>query len=169
MSDLRLGALVDRKRFSSTNALRSACHGSALVRFTLFHHLGSHVNPFIGLDKEETTGNLRVRFSSDRKPYTCTYDYDSDSDLEDDDDDEEIQDDELVDSPQTVMEEPRNDSELAIIENPDTRNSESPDVVSISDFGSVFSEPFDRKSETNHDSSTHVGKVVYIEDVAFVT
>ena len=119
------------------------------------------------LEGRKTEENLRVRFPTDRKPYTRTYDYDDDSDLEDDDG--EISDDDLDASPQAATEDPGNDSELVTVVNSDAKSSEFSDIVSISDLGSIFSESPDGKSETNPDPFAHVGKVVVIEDVAFVT
>lgn len=127
----------------------------------------SKTNPFTVLEGRKTEENLRVRFPTDRKPYTRTYDYDDDSDLEDDDG--EISDDDLDASPQAATEDPGNDSELVTVVNSDAKSSEFSDIVSISDLGSIFSESSDGKSETNPDPFAHVGKVVVIEDVAFVT
>ena len=42
------------------------------------------------------------------------------------------------------------------------------DIVSVSDLDFLFSEPSE-KGESGTVSSAHVGKVVVIEDVAFVT
>ena len=113
--------------------------------------------------------NLRVRFPTDRKPYTCEYDYDGDSDLGDDSDKEEDFDEPVVSEPQAVTEKSPDDSDLAFIESSGAKSCESSDIVSVSDLGSVFSDSSDRKTETNPDSSAHVGKVIVIEDVAFVT
>ena len=121
------------------------------------------------LDERETEENLRDRFPKDSKPYTREYLYDDDSDLEDDDE-EEISDDEPMSPPQVATEEPGNNSELTVIENPDGKNSKPSDIISISDLGSVFSySPDAGKNAANSDPSAHVGKAIIIEDVAFVT
>ena len=44
--------------------------------------------------------------------------------------------------------------------------SEPSDITSVSDLDSLFSESPDTKDETK---TAHVGKVIVIEDVAFVT
>ena len=115
------------------------------------------------LGERGTKENLRARFPTDRKPYTNHYDYGDDSDLEDDDD-EDIPDDEPVGDPQVVTEKPRGNSDKS-----DAKSWEPSDIVSVSDLDSLFSEPPDTKGEMEPASSAHVGKVVVIEDVAFVT
>ena len=120
------------------------------------------------LGERETKENLRARFPTDRKPYTNRYDYGDDSDLEDDDD-EDIPDDEPAADPRVVTEKPRNNSDIVVLKNSDAKSNDSPDIVSISDLDSLFSESSDTKDETETASSIHVGKVVIIEDVAFVT
>ena len=120
------------------------------------------------LGERGTKENLRARFPTDRKPYTNHYDYGDDSDLEDDDD-EDIPDDELAGDPQVVTEKPRSNSDIVVLANSDAKSNESSDIVSVSDLDSLFSEPPDTKGETEPASSAHVGKVVVIEDVAFVT
>jgi hypothetical protein len=120
----------------------------------------------------ETKENLRVRFPTDRKPYTNDYDYEDDSDLEEDDesdDENDVLDNEPADAPHVAAEKPRNNSDGVTFETPDAKNSESSDIISVSDLDSLFSEPSDTKGEAGTSSSAHVGKVVVIEDVAFVT
>ena len=122
------------------------------------------------LDERGTKENLRARFPTDRKPYTTRYDYEDDSDLEEDDDeDNDIMDDEPAGAPQAVTKEPRDNSDIVVLENSDTKNNESSDIISVSDLDSLFSESSDTKGKTETASSAHVGKVVVIEDVAFVT
>ena len=114
---------------------------------------------------------MRARFPIDRKPYTNHYDYEEDSDLEedDDDDDDDIPNDEHAGRVATAPEKPRNNSDVVVIENSDAKSNEPSDIVSISDLDSLFSELLDAKGETGTAPSAHVGKVVVIEDVAFVT
>jgi len=121
------------------------------------------------LDERGTKENLRARFPTGRKPYTTRYDYEDDSDLEeDDDDDDDILDDELAGVPQAVTEKPR-DNDVVVPKKLDAKSNESSDIISVSDLDSLFSGSSDTKGETETASSTHVGKVVVIEDVAFVT
>ena len=115
-----------------------------------------------------TTENLRAGFPIDRKPYTTNYEYENDSDLEEDDD-EDILDDGPASVPQAVMEKPRSGSDLVVLEGSDAKSHGSSDIISVSDLDSLFSESYDTKGETETAASAHVGKVVVIEDVAFVT
>jgi len=116
-----------------------------------------------------TKENLRARFPTDRRPYTTRYDYEDDSDLEEDDDDD-IVDDEPASAPQVVTKKPRDSSDIVVLENSDVKINESSDIISVSDLDSLFSGSSDTKGETETASSAwHVGKVVVIEDVAFVT
>ena len=115
---------------------------------------------------------MRTRFPADRKPYTNDYDYADDSDLEEDDesdDEDDILDDEPA--PPVAAEKPINDSDMVTVETPDAKRNESLDIVSVSvsDLDSLFSEPPDTQGEAGTTSSAHVGKVIVIEDVAFVT
>jgi len=105
------------------------------------------------------------------KPYTNDYDYEDDSDLEDDD--EGVLDGaEPEDAPLVVAGKPGNSSDVG---NPDAKSTDErsdPDVISVSDIDSLFSESSDIKgtsSEPGSPSSTHVGRVIVIRDVAFVT
>ena len=115
-----------------------------------------------------TTENLRAGFPIDRKPYTTNYEYENDSDLEEDDD-EDILDDGPASVPQAVMEKPRSRSDLVVLEGSDAKSHGSSDIISVSDLDSLFSESYDAKGKTETAASAHVGKVVVIEDVAFVT
>ena len=123
------------------------------------------------LDERRTKENLRARFPADRKAYTTRYDYEDDSDLEEDDgdDDDDILDDESAGVPQAVTEKPRNSSDIVALENSGAKSNESSDIISVSDLDSLLSESSDVKAETETTCSAHVGKVVVIEDVAFVT
>jgi len=117
---------------------------------------------------ERAKENLRARFPTHRKSYTTRYDYEDDSDLEEDYDDDDIPDDEPASVPQVVTEKPR-DSDVAGLEKSDMKNGEPSDILSVSDLDSFFSESPDTKGGTKTTTSAHVGKVVVIEDVAFVT
>jgi hypothetical protein len=124
------------------------------------------------LGARETKENLRVRFPTDRKPYTNNYEYEDDSDLGEDDesdDEEDILDDEPAGAPHVTTEKPRNNSDFVTVETPDAKSNESLDIVSVSDLDSLFSEPSNTKGEAGTTSSAHVGKVAVVEDVAFVT
>jgi hypothetical protein len=125
------------------------------------------------LDERKSKENLRTGFPKDRKPYTSHYDYEDDSDLEEDDDDILDSDDELATTvtPQVASEKPENDPQFVTVESSDVKNNESPDIMSVSDLDSLFSESSDTvtKGETDPAPPAHLGKVVVIEDVAFVT
>ena len=117
------------------------------------------------LDERETKENLRVRFPTDRKPYTNHYEYEDDSDLEEDD--EDIIDDEPAPSAsQIVAETPGDNTDIVNIESSDAKGSEHSDTTSISDLGSLVSGSSDLKDDPR---TAHIGKVAVIEDVAFVT
>ena len=122
------------------------------------------------LNKRETKEDLRVRFPTDIQPYTSDYDYEDDSDLEEDDG-EDIFDDEPVGTPPVAMEEPGNDfgDSIVAVGNSDAKSNETSDIISVSDLDSLFSGSPDAGGEAGTTSSAHVGKVVIIEDVAFVT
>ena len=120
------------------------------------------------LAERGTKQDLRVRFPTNRKSYTSCYDYENDSDLEEDDD-EDISDDEPTDAPQVMMEKSRNDTDVVVLENSDAKSNGSSDIASVSDLDSLFFDSFDAEGETETASSAHVGKVIVIEDVAFVT
>lgn len=108
---------------------------------------------------------MRVGFPADRKSYTGHYDYEEDSDLEEDDDDEILED----EPTEIAMEKPRNNSDVIVIESSDAKSSGPSGIISVSDPGLLFSEPSDPKGETGTSSFAHVGKVVVIEDVVFIT
>ena len=120
------------------------------------------------LNERGVKENLRARFPTDRSPYTSHYDYENDSDLEEGYDDEGIPDNEPASVPQVVTEEPRDDG-VVVVEISDANSDESSDIFSISDLDSLSSESSGMGDETGALSSAHVGKVVVIEDVAFVT
>ena len=131
----------------------------------------SQTNPSSVLEEQKSKENLRTRFPESRKPYTSHYDYEDDSDLEggddDDDDDDDISDDEPTASPQVAAEKPpASPLELMTTEKSDGKSRESSDIISVSDLDSLFSEPPDVKDESD---TAHVGKVVVVEDVAFIT
>ena len=116
-------------------------------------------------DGRRTKENLRATsgFLIDRRRYTICHNYEDDSDLEEDDDD-----DELAGVPQAVTEKPR-DNDAVVLEKSDAKSNQSSDIVSVSDLNSLFYESSNAKGETETAPSSHVGKVVVIEDVAFVT
>ena len=120
------------------------------------------------LDERQVKKNLRARFPTDRKPYTSQYNYENDSDLEEDSDDEDIPNGEPASCPQVATEKPGN-HDVVVFEKSDTKSNESSDILSVSDLDSMFSESSDTKDQTGTASFAHVGKVVVIEDVAFVT
>ena len=124
------------------------------------------------LSRKETKENLRTGFPIDRRPYTDDYDYDADSDLEEDDD----WDSSNTEDPQVAPENGKGDqSDPATLigsKNPDAKDNESPDIISISDVDSLFSDPVDTKANAEAvatPTSAHVGITVVIDDVAFVT
>ena len=118
------------------------------------------------LDECKSKENLRSRFPGNGKHYTDSYDYGDDSDLEDDDE-EDVSDDEPEISPRVATEKPGNHSpEPPATDDSNAKKNEPSDAISISDLDSLFSESPDTKHETE---PAHVGKVVVIEDVAFVT
>jgi hypothetical protein len=122
------------------------------------------------LEERKTEENLRTWFPSNRKPYANDYDYEDDSDLEEfGDKDEDSSDDELAFVPQVKAEKAGNGSDPVPAENLDPKINESVDITSASDLDSLFSESSDAMYETELASSAHVGKIVVIEDVAFVT
>ena len=125
------------------------------------------------LDERTVKENLRVRFPIEKEPYTSGYEYEDDSDLEDDDDDDDASDsdDEPTPASQIAGGKSGNYSEHVTIENSSSKgdSSQGSDIISISEFDSVFSESSDTNSETNPAPAAHVGKVVVIKDVAFVT
>ena len=119
------------------------------------------------LDERETKESLRAEFPTDRKPYSNDHDYEDDSDLEEDEE-EDILYDELAGAPQVATEKPGDNPDVANTENSNAKGNESLDIVSVSDLDSLFSESSE-KGELGTASSAHVGKVVVIEDIAFVT
>ena len=84
----------------------------------------------IVLDKCKKKEDLRIRFPENRKTYISSYDYEDDSDLEEDDDEPEI-------SPQVTMDKSViGSSGLFAIEKSDAKNSDSSEVISVSDLDS---------------------------------
>ena len=117
------------------------------------------------INKRETEENLRVRFPTDRKPYANDYEYEDDSDLEEDD--EDIVDDEPAPgAPQVVAEKTGDDTDVINIESSGAKDSEHSDITSVSDSDCLAPGPPGPKDEAGN---AHIGKVVVIEDVAFVT
>ena len=164
---LSLDALENRSHFSSTDTSRSVYRALLLVRLSSVVQ-DTRTNSLTVLDKKGAKENLRCRFPEDRKPYTNRYDYEDDSDLEEDDDDD-IPDDEPAGDPQVVTKKPRNNSDIIVLEKSDAKINDPSDIVSVSDLDSLFSESSDTKGRLETSSSARIGKVVVIEDVAFVT
>ena len=122
------------------------------------------------LDGREAKENLRARFPTDRRPYTDGYDYEDDSDLEDGDEEDTLDDEPAAPlQAAAATDKPRNSSDTPSIENSGAKSEETLDMVSVSDLDSLFFEPSDTKEGAETPSSAHVGKVVVIEDVAFIT
>ena len=82
-------------------------------------------------------------------------------------DDDGVSNDEPTDAPQVVTEKLRNNSDVVVIGSSDAKSNEPPDIVSISDLDSLFSELSDAKGESGTAPSAHVGRVIVIEDVAY--
>jgi len=141
---------------------------SRALRVSLVRGTSSQTNLLTVLDERGAKENLRTRFPTGRKPYTTRYDYEDDSDLEEDDDDD-ILDDEPASAPQVVTKQPRDDSDIIVLENSNAKSNVPSDTLSVSDLDSLFSESSDTKGGTETASSAHVGKIVVIEDAAFVT
>ena len=116
------------------------------------------------LDERKIKEDLRVRFPLCQEPYTSDYDYEDDSDPEDDDED-------ILDSdggPAAASQFAGNYSQHVTVENSNTKSDDSQgsDIISVSGFDS---EPSDTNFDTNPATSAHIGKVVAIEGVTFVT
>ena len=110
---------------------------------------------------------MRAGFPTDRKPYTNAYEYEDDSDLEEG---EDILDGEPVGAPQVATEKLGGGSDVPNIESADTGSDNEPsDIISVSDLDSLLSGPSGTEAETGIGSSAHIGKVVIVEDAAFVT
>ena len=145
------------------------------------------------LDGRGTKEDLRARFPADRKAYTNDYDYEDDSDLEGDDEedilDHDDDDDDILDVGPTAapfaddIDKPTDAIKVATEElgdgfddvvsvgSSDLKSNEpsSSDITSVSDLDSLSSVSSDMKDEVGTASSAHVGKVVVVEDVAFVS
>ena len=126
------------------------------------------------LDGKETKESLRAGFPADRKPYTRDYDYEDDSDLEEDEDCD-FSDDEDTQPPPADLKGKSDGSDSSTLvgsQNPEAKGDESPEIISASDIESLFSEPVNTKTgaeAVTTPTPTHVGTVVVVEDVAFVT
>ena len=124
------------------------------------------------LGRKENKENLRTQFPVDRKPYTDDYDYDADSDLEEDEDWDSSDIEDIQVDPSKGKSDKSDSATLAGSQNSDAKDSEYSDSFSISDMDSRFSDSVDMKAETEVAATpnpTHIGTVVVIEDVAFVT
>ena len=123
------------------------------------------------LGQRERNLNLRTHFPTGRKPYTTDYDYDADSDLEEEEDCDFSNDEETT---RAVSEKPRgkscksNSSILSGNQSSDAKGNGYSDITSDSD--SLFSGS--TKAEVRGATTAtpaHVGAVLIIDDVAFVT
>ena len=137
------------------------------------------------LDGRGTKEDLRARFPADRKAYTNDYGYEDDSDLEEDDglddDEDDFLDDKPAASPSDDVDEPVFAIQAAVEElgdkfddvvsigSSDAKSTEPLDTISVSDLDPLSSVSSDVKDEADTAPFCHVGKVVVIEDVAFVT
>jgi len=115
--------------------------------------------------------NLRARFPTHRRPYTDDYGYEGDSDLEGDDEEGTLDDEQTAPPPAAAATDlkSKSSSNVVSIEPSGAKDSEALDMVSVSDLDSLFSESSDTKGEAEIASPVHAGKVIFIEDVAFVT
>ena len=125
---------------------------------------------FAVLDQKETKENLRARFPTDRKPYTDDYDYDADSDLEEDEDCDFCE----FEEPKVAQEKGESGETgpgAGDVRDLNGEGNACSDVVSVSDIESLFSDSSETTAEAKvvSPTSTHIGTVVVIEDVAFVT
>jgi hypothetical protein len=126
------------------------------------------------LDQNEKKQDLRTIFPADKKPHIGDYDYDDDSDLEEDEDCN-FSDDEDTRPPPADLKGKGDGSDSSTLvgsQNPEAKGDESPDIISVSDSESLFSEPVNTKTEAETVATpapTHIGTVVVVEDVAFVT
>ena len=124
------------------------------------------------LDQKETK-NLRTGFPASRKPYTGDCDYDADSDLEEDEDCN-FSDNEGITHPEPENSEGKSDksdsSTLVHGQSPDSKGNKSSDIISVSDVDSFLSDSVETKTEDKSVTTTiHVGNIIVVEDVAFVT
>ena len=122
------------------------------------------------LDQKETKENLRARFPVDKKHYTCDYEYDADSDLEEDEDwdSSDVEDAQVV--PSNDKGDKSDSGTLVENQSSDAKNNEPSDIISVSDMDSLFSDSAHTRAGTEVVSNpAHVGDVVVVEDVAFVT
>ena len=126
------------------------------------------------LDQNEKKQDLRTVFPVDRKPHIGDYDYDDDSDLEEDEDCD-FSDDEDTQPPPADLKGKSDGSDSSTLvgsQNPEAKGDESPEIISTSDIESLFSEPVNTNTgaeAVTTPTPTHVGTVVVVEDVAFVT
>lgn len=117
--------------------------------------------------------NLRSQFPVDRKPYTADYDYGADSDL-DEDECWDFSESEGITRPVPANlkgKSGESDSSTLVGSPSDTKSSKSSDIISVSDMDSLLSDSAETKVEVKEVGTPpiHVGTVVVIEDVAFVT
>ena len=169
----KLGRVGEPKAlFVNGHVVRSVPRLAART-FALLDPSGFLSHWIVVLNQKETKESLRTKFPVDRKPYTGDYDYDCDSDL---DEDEYCDFSDFEDS-KVVSEKGKSDktgSSTEDIQNSDGKENPSSDVISISDMDSLFSDSSETTAEaeivaTPTPAPAHIGTVVVIEDVPFVT
>lgn len=168
------GTFVDTKFWvSSKRNSRTGRVGEPQALFVNGHVVRSVSRLGALLDKKETKVNLRNKFPVDRKPYTTDYDYDADSDL-DEDECWDLSESECTAQP--VPENPKgksgeSDSSTLVGSPLDAKSRKSSDIISVSDVDSLLSDSAETKAEVKEVGTPpiHVGTVVVVEDVAFVT
>ena len=125
------------------------------------------------VDQREAKENLRSEFPVDTKPYTGNYDYDADSDLEEDEDwdPSDVEDSQVI-LPGKERSDKADSATLVDSKGLDTKGDEPSDIISVSDVDSLSLDSVDTKAEAGvpvTPTPAHIGTVVVIDDVAFVT
>ena len=127
---------------------------------------------FSVLDQKAIKGNLRAQPPDDWRSYTGDYDHDADSDLEEDEDWDFSGNGDTKPVPVSGEIDKPDCSTLAGSQDPNVKGDEYPDVISVSDVDSLCSGSIDTRSEAGRavtSTPAHIGDIVVIEDVAFVT
>ena len=125
------------------------------------------------LDQREAKENLRTGFPVHTKLCADNYDYDADSDLEEDEDwdPSDVEDSQVI-LPGKEKNNKPDSATLVDSKGLDTKGHETPDIISVSDVDSVSLDSVDTKAEAGvpvTPTPAHIGTVVVIDDVAFVT
>jgi hypothetical protein len=124
------------------------------------------------LDQKEANENLRTEFPVHRKPYSSDYDYDVDSDLEGGEGLDSSDNDDPQAAPGKEESDKFDSGTLVGSQRSGAKNEEPLDIISVSDVDSLVSGSSDTKVEDEvavNPAPTHIGTVVIIDDVAFVT